>query len=251
MRFKRANSNSKKKVSIAKPNTNVVKLQKQVNKITKSLTSTYENHYMYGNFSNAVVTGDYAYQNLCNYATLAPCFGTVGNDYNFVNKFKAKELQMDIVLTNGNEMDLMFCTYYIVTLKNEATSLYDKNTGAITLSKPANYVTNGIAGYSQALLNPKDFTIHYSKQVTLGNNSVAAMGATGAGNDDLKGIYRKHLSFKVNQVGRNPDGNMVGLACNQEASKQWYILFFNDNSGVDLTYPVMDINIVWKIEVAV
>lgn len=254
MFFRRKKSKSKsksKKVAIAKSNTAVVKLQKQINKINKALKTTYETMYLYGNFSNTTVSTDYAYQNLCNYSTLAPCFGTAGNDYNFVNQFMARKLELDVAITAGSEPNNIYMTVYLVTLKSAATSLYSKTTGVLTLASPANYVTNAVAGISQAMINPKDFNIHYKRRIVIGNNAQAIGAPSGAGNDFVQGTWRKKINVTMKQMVKNPDGNVVSLTCNQEASKQWYLLVFNDNNTVDLEYPYLYINAVWTIDVPV
>lgn len=248
-----AKLNTKKglRVSTMKPKTDIVKLQKQVNKLESKLQTGYEKMYLYGSIQDTTVLSNYEVANLSNYNTLAPCFGTSGADYNTVNKWYSKKIHLDIIIDLGNEPDNVSMTIFVVKLKKD-TNLYDKSTGAmVTLSATNNYIQNTLNDKSQVYINPKDFKIVFVDDILVGNNGVAIGTSTGPGNDELKGHYRKRISWKTGFYSSNPDGNLQALTCDPDPTHQYYFLLFNNNLGADLQYPTYSLQVLHEIDVPV
>lgn len=239
-----------KKVNIKAKNTNVVKLQKEINAITKAMKKTYETHHLYGSFTNGGVSLPYAFVNLSNWNTLAPCYGTVASDYNLLNRFFSKKFELDMYFVYSNEPNNTTMSLYIVSLKKD-TNVYNKSTGGLSLTLNADYIDNiAFSGYSQALLNPKVFNIHWKKRIILGNNNVAIGAPTGTGAGDVKNAYRVYAKVNTKKMITNPEGNVQALTCSQDPTHQYYLLVMNDNIGTDLEYPGYNILLHHEIETA-
>lgn len=238
----------KKKTNSSKP---VVKsLVTQVAKIKKQLKQGTEIQHLYGSYSTTVAA-DYYALNLCNYNALVGCFGSSGNDYNFVNKWKSNYFLIDLMLNANNEPNDVNMSLYIVSLKDSASRLYDKASGVLTLASVNDYIMNTASSLAQTLVNPKEFNVHWSKKLIIGNNNIAGFAPTGTGDDTVKNTYRKLIKIRTGHMVYNPISDVKSLTCDQDPSKQYYLLVFNDNIATDVESPSINVTLMHSITVAV
>lgn len=112
----------KKYVPKKKAKTTVKDLSKKVTKLAKQLKEGTEIQHLYGSYISTIAT-DYYALNLCNYVNLVGCFGSTGNDYNFVNKWKSNYFVLDLLLYSASEPANVTVSAYIVSLKDSAGTL--------------------------------------------------------------------------------------------------------------------------------
>lgn len=229
----------------------LTKMVKDIKTLKKNVRVAYTKHYLYGSFTSteAGFTFPYWAQNLCNFNTLAPCFGTNETDINGNSHWKWDKMELDLIISANTEKDNMYLTCHVVSLKKDS-NLYSKTSGNLfTLTNVVNYINNGISGLSQTSINPDDFTIHYTKRIILGNNSIAGYAPTGTGAGNVKNVVRKKITIYPNTVIKNPDGNVRALTCNQSEAQQYFLIIFNDNSNVDIETPLASLNVLHTIRV--
>lgn len=222
----------------------VNKLAKKVNRIAKAVKEGVETVYLNANGSNTLST-NFLGINLCDWSTQSPVFDDDPTEsaYARCNKFTWKSMKLDLIYDCNNEYENVDLTTFIVSVKDEASKIYDKATGVLTLTSGLDYKRNSATSNSgQVYLNPKVFNIHYVKRSIIGNNS---QNPTTAGNStEMKYIRRRiAIKLKVNKICKNPYGDIDLLTCNPDPSKQYYLLVFNNNLATDLQYPLLDWNL--------
>lgn len=228
----------------------LVKLTKDVGTIKKKLKETYETHYIQNRGASTSFSADYLAINMLDYVTCRFLFGATASDVATCNHWKHINMKGDFIFTPNNEMSNVDLSVFVVTLKDEASALYDKSTGALTLTEGLHYAINDLqTDAGQTYLNPKCFNIHLTKRWIIGNNNIASNGPTGTGNTSVTGVKRRALTIKCNQMQYNPAGNVQSLKVSQDPSKQWYMLIFNNNSSADFEFPQVYYNIIHKIDV--
>lgn len=235
----------------------ITALTRVVNKLKRQIPAALTKHYLYGSFTTTAngFVSPYWSQNLCNFNTLQPCFGTGTTDVNGNNHWKLDKIDIDIILNNNTEPLNLYLNMFIVSLKkgsnliNSATGNLIDLTGGTTPVSTNHYVSNAVSNLTQIYLNPDEFEIHFRKRLVLGNNNISNYVATGAGNDDVKGTYRKKWTLYPNCNVKNPIGNVKDMIYNTNEAHQYYIIIFNDNSNVDLETPVGYINCLYTIRV--
>lgn len=240
----------KKRVYRKRAKKSNLSLTTKVARIQKQLKVGYTKQFLYGNYdSGSSLAYPYYAVNLMNLNTLAPCFGTAASDYNNLNKFRHKSMKLDMYLSMDDEMSNVILTCFVVSL-HKNTALYTRGTGALTLTSGVDYINNALVAsdYAQTWINPKQFKIHWAKRLILGNNGVAANGPSGTGNTAVRNSYRKILKIKTDTMITNPDGNVIDLYANPNASQQYYLIVFNNNSTLDFEYPFLHMNVLHEIE---
>lgn len=158
-----------------------------------------------------------------------PTFGSNTNDISNVDKMYINSYKMDVRLSQDNEPDRIYYTAFVVSLKDQAadSTTFDPATGNLALADGIHYKQLGING--RVLLNQQFFNIHSYKRFTMG-------GRPG----DQSAPETKDLSFTIvpkQKLIVNPRGNVLlngSFTFPKDPSQNYYILLFNDDSGVDL-----------------
>lgn len=231
-----------RKVASGKASTNVVKLQRQVSTIRRSLYKKAINcQYISG--TNMSLGADFGQFNLTQYASWSPCFGVSvvdGTD----NKAYYKNCTIDCRLTLQNsglytsETDTVDYTVFLVSLRDEASNVWNQSNGTLTLSSGRDYTDGAVAGM-MVRLNPKMFKIHRMKRITTTNFSTGLGFGTAAG--PLKPIVKWTWKINPRRSITNPIGDWSALAIDRDPSKNYYVLAFNNNSLADGEAPVFSV----------
>jgi len=221
--------------------TKVDKLEKKVMSLVKLNKVAVQKQFLNasGNISLAAPAN---FINLLNYPACVSIFGTSGVDYTTTNKWIHKKSKMDFVFSASNETANIDINMYVVSLKDEANHAYDKTTGSLTLVSGQDYVINIASNNAgQTVLNPKVFNTHYQKRIIIGNNNVAITEQT---QYTRRRVYH---TLNMNKTIINPIGNVSSLVASQDPSKQYYVLFFNNNSNIDSEAPTVEYNITHEL----
>lgn len=219
--------------------TKIQSLAKAVSRIQRSMRTNVE-YLNYGQQGYFAPTNTPDVLNLSAFSSFSDLFGSSSND-DVANKIVHKSFGIDMYLTlesTVNEPDTTMFTIFLVSLKDSIGPAFNSSTGALSLSNGQHYSIQG----GMALLNKKCFTIHKTKRVVLSNHgtSLANPSAQTQGGTD----WRHYWRIPVNKMITNPIGDWKALGTAQDPSKQYYLLVFSDNSGVDLQNPRFNYNIV-------
>lgn len=234
-----------KRVPVGRTRTNLVRLQKQVSSISRSLRRKAENvQYTYGFDQN--LSSDYTSMCITNYASWTPIFGTTSDDGTDPKAYH-KYTSMDCRLSIGNELDTVDYTVMLVSLRDEGQNVFNVATGALSLVNNRDY-TNANLGYSQTRVNPKMFKVHKVKRFTTSNFGASLFVPTAAA-AGYKPYVKWTWSIKPRTSIVNPIGNWTALGCNRDPSKNYFIIAFNNNSAIDLEYPSLAVACCHTIQV--
>lgn len=172
-------------------------------------------------------------------------FGAGTNDAE-ANRIVHKNFRLEcrISLENllNNEENTVNFTAFLVSLKDDATPIFNQSTGVLTMSNNNHYYQqNGIT-----FLNPRVFKVHKMKRFTLTNfgGSLDIAGAQSQYGADK----RFHFKIPVNKTIVNTAGDWRGLSQVPDPSKSYYLLIFNDNSLADGENPTMNLSVVHTLK---
>lgn len=225
-------------------------LKKKVNQLTKLVKGTYSLAYLQNRGTNTMASPYFAI-NCISWPNFRQVFGTGASDWVDENNFILKKMQLDMILRINNEGSNVDYSMFIVTLKNSMSDVYNRTTGALNLIEGTHYARNdvGDAKEGSVFLNPQCFYIKYQRRITIGNNgnTPASTSAPGSGLAINKRITKTII---VNQTYNNPAGNVSALSCSVVPSKQYYIIFFNNNLSIDGENNTVDWNIMNTIKVS-
>lgn len=226
---------------------NMSKLQTQINRINKRLRR--EDEYInLGQWrDNAQLVADYVAVNLSNFNSMDQIFGTSTNDTE-ANKMihKSFGLQIKVALENqlgASELLTTGISMFLVSLKDEASSIFNPATGALSLGINSSYYTT--RGYT--LLNKKYFNIHKKKFFSLTNHGSALIYSSAQ--TKYGSNYECYWKWRPNKVITNPTGDVYSLQSALDPSKQYYLLIFNNNSNTANGSPTLTMNAVHTIKV--
>lgn len=187
---------------------------------------------------NLNVEGPVNAYHLDKFTSLTPAFGM-----NLSDGFKDKiinysdQLRVNVDLANGilSEEDKINVHMFLVSLTDEIGSAFNASTGVLTLTAGTHYYTN--AGLF--VLNQKCFKIHSSKRFFLDNHGIALTTSTG------QTQYGTNIGLdfyiKRKQLVKTSGGDWISTLCPPDASKNCFLLIFNDNSTVDAEYPSLNL----------
>lgn len=238
-----------KKTAIGNSKTNIVKLNNQVRTIRRTLRKKAENvQYQYGATISDMVS-DYCQVGLTQYASWTPIFGTSAVDGTDPKAYY-KSLNIDCRLsienfTNPSELDTLDYTVFLVSIRDEASNVWNATNGTLTLVAGRDYSNGGIGGV-MIRLNPKMFKIHRMKRLTTSNFGAALQYSSAA---NFKPIYKWSWKVRPRHSIVNPIGDWNALTINRDPSKNYYVLCFNNNSSVDGTFPQLMVGSVSTIQV--
>lgn len=229
-------------VKYAKPT--ITKLNAKITRIAKRIKEGTEKVYLNTNGQGSLASNFYGV-NLCDWSTQTPVFDNdpSASAYSKCNKFTWNKLKLDLIYDIGNEYSNVDITTFLVSIKDEASKIYDKTTGVLSLTSGEDYKRNSATSNSgQVFLNPKVFNIHYVKRMIMGNSGQNPN--TNGNSTEMKYIRRRQtISLSIGKVCHNPYGDIDLLTCNQDPSKQYYLLVFNNNLSIDGEYPLLDFNL--------
>lgn len=239
-RYSRRSNSIKKAIYTKKPrdlSRAVSALSSKINKISRKVTVKDARCY-YGISGNqnvgALVSPSYNYLSLTRFSDFQTIFGTDGTDGQGQQaKIHSFAIDNYISLENSSltETSTIQFTYFIVSLKPEASSLLGSTGLLNTLTSGTHYFTNG----GLTMVNKRFFNIHYYKKFVLTNNSQPLNLST------AQSQYGTDIRFKakvkVNRFVRNPAGDWKGLNFSPEVGDNYYALVFNDNNTSDLESP--------------
>jgi len=186
--------------------------------------------------------------NLCNFSAMGAIFGTDANDGQnpkIVHQSFGIDAYVSLENTINNEEDTITMTAFLVSLKDDIGGAFNPTTGALTIANGSHYVIqNGLC-----MLNKKIFNIHKVKRKVITNHGtpLANPSAQTQSGTDFR-FYWKH---SPRSLITNPVGEWTSLSSALDPSKQYYMLFFNDNSVADLESPCVSYSIVHTMKTVV
>lgn len=242
----RKKSKTAKSLKVKKsPLSNVQKLQKQVNTLSRQLVKKSTKHHLYQAITNIdPIVNPFNYYNLTQWNNVSSIFGTALTDWSNSNRMIFKKLMVDVKIEQSLESDPTTITLFLVSLKDNAntTSRFNASTGALALNSATDYaMLNG-----SMILNPRVFNIHKVKKIYFTNGG-ANLSSTGAG--DHKLVYRWYrFNMSPGHVVENATSNVRDMVCSQDPSKCYYLIAATDNLLADLTAPAISIQCHYKVE---
>jgi len=186
------------------------------------------------------LTGNVDQFPLTQYSGWTGIFGSEANDGQ-ANKMIHKSMGIDMYFNSQSESDAINFTVMIVSLKDNFSG-FNNVSGNISLINNLDYHTQD----ALAMVNKKNFNIHFVKRFTLGNNGVGLGSSTAQtqfGTD-----RRFYTKIRCNKSVVNAHGDWKSLGCSQDPSDNYYLLVFNDNEILDATYPRVRFNVVHTVE---
>lgn len=220
------------------------RLAKKVAKVTKRIMPLVNRCYMqWAGAVQSSLVSDYAALNICQLNNYAYVFGTSTDDFN-MRSIRIKSFKICNYVNLSNEEETIGFTYFIVSLKKRGTSLFNVSTGSLLGLTSGTHYAKSSAG--MVMLNKEFFRIHAYKKFTLTN--WGAQLNTGAAQSQYGADRRWSNKIHCNMVVTSPAGNALGMPSPQDPSQNYYLLMFNDNSGIDAEYPRWDFNILMNIE---
>lgn len=237
--------NTKKPKDIASA---VKQLNRKVSTI-QSLVTVKKNKVFYGiNYANNV-SSDYNQYGLTRLSDFQTIFGTDATDGQGRNAMiRSVSIDNYVSLRNfgstlANETDTIGFTYFVVSLKKEASSLLGTTGLLNSLVANTHYYNNS----GKVLLNPRYFNIHAYKRFTLTNNqqSLTLSTAQSQYGSDIRWQTRVSIKKHIN----NPAGDWKAMGFSPDVQDNYYALLFNDNSVLDLEAPYWSSTNVISMEV--
>lgn len=215
------------------------KLARSVRKVRRLVNIKVQRLNLHANYEFTVSEGAALFNAvpLCNYASQNLLFGTAADDLTN-NSVRHISTSIDCLVEANTEPDNINFTVFIVSLKDEAASLLDLSNGYITgLTNGLHYVKND----GLVMVNPKYFHIHKAKRFTTGNFTAALTSGAAVG---AKGLCRFFWKQRIMKTVKNPAGNWRDLVSPRDPSQNYYMIFFNNNSALDLENPQVQMNVV-------
>lgn len=228
-----------------KGKSSITKLAKQVKALTKEARHKRITVWTRNDGPNLTtnLTSPLTIQYLSKFSTDQPIFGTDPNDLEGSKiLLKSMTLKIDVRLENLSETEeeTQNIEMFVVSLKDEANDILDETTGVITLTPDVHYYRYGAVYNMISFVNKKYFNVHHHDRFTLTNYGSAL---TTSGAQSLDGTDRR-IDFKlpINKIIDAPLSNTVNqswktLVCPRDPSKNYFILWFNDNNAGDGEFP--------------
>lgn len=222
----------------------VASLAKSVSRIKRTLRQKSPAILLTRSVNNTSVSSPLVTYGLDQYNSMTPVFGTSADDLE-CNRVIDKSDTMDITVRLQNEGGVLLSedatinfTCYLVQLKDATAGNQYTGAGSLNITNVSDYVSAPNPG-AHALLNLKYFKILKSKKFTLTNNEQLL------GQSTAQTQYGSDIrwTWKINQprLIQNPTGNFNARPP-VDPSKARFILFFNDNSNIDLEAPTIMVN---------
>lgn len=190
---------------------------------------------------------------LTSYVNMAPTFGTIVGDLTGKPKCFHRKVGIDMIVDLNNEKDRVTFTVFVVSLKARMAPFWNSQTGVLTLTQDQHY--SYLSGMT--MVNKDFFNIHKIKRFATGNNG--ALPGAGTANmgyypivmDDQRLRHRFYMKVLIKKQVFNSLGDWKDLAQNPVCARNYFILFFNDNSYLDGENPYLAYNMVHSIQTAV
>jgi len=207
-------------------------LKKTINAVVRKAIKPTQTIVRKAHFVTATnLISNYAYFNLSPIAGATNVFGTGANDLHR-NQAKHIKLQCDFTVRAGTEDEGANITVYLVSLRNDCKdALYDTSSGLLAPIVNEDYqIANGAA-----FVNPRSFHIHRKWEILFPARSSAV--------DPRFNLYkRRSFTIRPNCLIKNERGDWSSLTLPQKPSHNYFLLAFNDNSGLDNEYPTLEFN---------
>jgi len=181
--------------------------------------------------------------------TTTPIFGAQLADVADCGKAYLNSKDIYISIRQNNEPNLIRYSMFIVSLKDQGatTTVFDPLTRqlvGLTSSFGAHYV--GVAS-DQIVLNPLVFNVHKTARFTMGYE-----GAAGPSADTYSERRFKYTIKPRQKLIQNSTGSLFTDAAQTspiDPSQNYFVLVFNDNSGVDTENNKMDFQVIdhWDV----
>lgn len=248
---------AKRSTKSSKSSSKTGSLAKRVDKLAKHIKQSEPSQFLgYAvNYTDAV--RDYVAFNLCNYTsnqnvttstngvTVSPgaygLWGTpVANGAPDLKRILDKKVRVCFQINAGNEPDPISMSWFLVTLKDAASSKIDRANGNLVLNKTAllgDYWMSSLlaGGPNNVYLNPKTFNILDSGRFCVGKS---------IGNPDPKyGPFdgtQVELSIPIYNYITVQQYNTLDTP--NDPSKSYYFILFNDNTSLDAQSPFINMN---------
>jgi len=198
--------------------------------------------------ANFNMTGPYNAFNLSRiYTACNPVWGYTVADLANSDKAYLNSKDIKIHVRQRSEPNLIRYTMFVVSLKDQGATatLFDPATRSLNLvGSGQDYVT--IAS-DMVMLNPEAFTVHHVKRFTMGYE-----GTQGPTSDTYS---EKRFAFTIKpkqKLIHNPTGNLFNnsqFSSPVDPSQNYFVILFNDNSGTDLEFNQLDVQVIdhWAI----
>ena len=217
----------------------VAKLTKTVAALKKTSVEQVTTFSQYA--ANENLTANYNVHNLSRiYNYCNPIFGSNAADLQDVGKAYLNSKDIYVSIQQSSEPNLVKMTMYLCSLKDQGatTTLFDPASRQLVLSSGGVNYAQG-ADATQAVLNPKAFTVHAVRRFTMGYEGAAGPAA------DTYSQRRFKFTIKPKQkMIENATGNVFNnsdFSSPIDPSQNYFLIVFNDNSLVDLEYPKITI----------
>jgi len=164
------------------------------------------------------------------------------------NRVSLKHMKLDMLFTTGSEPAPITYSVFLVTLKSETADqlMSIAGSGLTGLLSGAHYAKSGVYG-GLVHLNEQFFSV---KKAWRFSTTEQMVGSKDPGKQQSQTYKRFTYSCAFPRrlwSGRNQW--RTALTSDRVASQaKMYLLIFNDNSQIDLQYPDVDVNVIFKVE---
>lgn len=199
-------------------------------------------------YLSAACNSDFVAFNMTNYVSMVATFGTQAAMFD-KETARHKSVGMDITVKMNNEYDNTRFTMFLISLKDNMSANWNPASGVLGLVANQHYtILNGMVMMNKEMIN-----IHKIKRFSTGTNGInpafgAQVGNQGGQEQGLRREHRFYIKQKIDKIVKNPGGYWHTLGTNPDPSRNYYLLFFNDNSSLDGTSPSLEINAIHQIQ---
>lgn len=164
-------------------------------------------------------------------------------------RVQTKGVKLDMLFTCHSEMDPTDLSVFVVSLKPETADQLLDIAGSDLASMVAGAHYAKVGTYSgQVFLNEQFFNIHRTYKFSItGTLQATTVEASREASASFKRISTYVPWSRKLWSGRN-DWRDSLTSARVASSAKLYVLMFNNNSAVDLNYPHVTTNAVWKVE---
>jgi hypothetical protein len=219
------------------------RLRARVNTALRLARGGMQKLYSYQSNTDAALVNPYYSYNLIrpasNWTTAQMCWGYSAEDLGATNKITYKKIKIDFVIDKNNEDDRVDFTIFILKPKKACpSSTYNTITGTLTMNESLDYIGSG-DGVGLTFINPREFDIIRSKRVSAANFLTSGGDAS---------TWRTTWTIPMNNMIRNPHGNVTDLTVPISQTQQYILVIFNNNSSVDTENPLVSFNYMIEAE---
>lgn len=171
-----------------------------------------------------------------------PIFGKNATEISEVNKAYLQYKEVFVSIRQAAEPNLVRMTMFLVSLKDQGatTTVFDPASRQLVLTGGSDF--GGTSTISeQIILNPKIFKTHAVRRFTMG-----AEGSAGPTADTYSQKRWRFIVKPTQKLIENPVGNVFNTSTfpsPTDPSQNYFLIVFNDNSGLDLESPKVDIQV--------